>query len=283
MKEPTRVAQLDALLLDQEVLGHLEGHFTRALGLIVTPSLISRYQLELQCFLRALFYLNSTVVGLGTPGMLLRGLAYRGFPTPRRHARTATPSAFKAALPADVNGGRVGRRKQLAFLAIASTLLPWLWGRLRPIIQNEIWRSRSRDLWGRRLWSAAGNLDSVINVASLAQFLLFLKGGRYRSILERLLGIHLRRARHGPNGLSSKSGWAQGRGGASDRTRNPNEDGVISSSKHRFPLSSVTATGQRLDALGVGLDFVSQQLAWEEANRQVWGTRPRDCSIASAC
>ncbi|KAJ2383972.1 peroxisome assembly protein (Peroxin-2) [Coemansia sp. RSA 2603] len=160
-----RVNKLDADILDSELTDMLREPLAKATSLL-HPGFIDSHRLEVDAAIRALLFVLS--VGShrrATYGQALQNLTYRG-------------------------GGR-WRLHVLGLLTIGGG---YVWGRVAQYMSFNGWAD-ARTGVRRHLWRAMRWLERAARVASLANLLVFLGSGQYRSVVERLLGLRLVNAR----------------------------------------------------------------------------------------
>ncbi|KAK9915274.1 hypothetical protein WJX75_006921 [Coccomyxa subellipsoidea] len=163
-----RASQLDAARLDNELTSMLREQFMRIFSLF-QPRLITALQPELTLFLDFLIYRFTVWSGRPTPGSALMNLRYRN-ERPAVPSGQRVPGAVKPLLPPGT-WGRSGLEDQLA--------------------ATQHWGDQPRRSPGRIMWRNMRWAETAFKLASLLNFLLFLRFGRYRSVLERLLGARL--------------------------------------------------------------------------------------------
>jgi len=172
-----RVGQVDAELLDEELLELLKGQVGEALkyfGSHITDNWGPEILLSLRCILFKLTIWDQNA----SYGAHLQGLRYTD-------ARSSAPNRpppkpwQKAAYGLVTIGGRYAWTKWESYL-LAS--------------QEDYTRPESPQL--KFLSSLTERLNSAHDVASLASFLVFLVNGRYRTITDRLLRLRLTPTSH---------------------------------------------------------------------------------------
>lgn len=192
-----RVAQLDAGRLDQELAGMLQGQLSKAFTFF-RPGLLTALQPELTLVLDLQIFGCSVWMGRPTPGASLMNLRYRN----ERATAAAGPSLLAGDTP-HVTGwqaaGRTGvegpglTRGQRTFYGLF-ILGRYGWARLHMLLDDWHWRRNSDDSpssWGARGWRIMQRTETALRLASVANLLVFLRRGVYRSISERVLGARL--------------------------------------------------------------------------------------------
>jgi peroxin-2 len=159
-----RVNQLDAQRLDDEVYEILKGQFVQAFSLFHT-SLIDRFQPEVNAILSFVIFRLSTFESASSYGDKLENLVYR----------------------VNGTGARVAAKQRILYGAV---LIGggWLWARANRFVTNEGWGDSPVGSLKRRAWALLGHLETVWKLGSLVNFVMFLYNGRYRSLLDLLLG-----------------------------------------------------------------------------------------------
>ncbi|KAI9217989.1 Pex12 amino terminal region-domain-containing protein, partial [Blastocladiella britannica] len=189
-----RVGQLDAALLDAQLLSILREPLDTALGLFkasFTP-ILAKYNPELTAAFQLLLLSLSLYRSGATYGLRLQNLTYR----PSTDAPRATVGLT---------------RRQTVMHALLTVGLPWFWTRATQYMADHHWGSSSPhhnddeiesdgNGWWRRYvisarsaramaWKAALLAEPVWSAAALANFVRFLATGRYRSLPDRILGL----------------------------------------------------------------------------------------------
>lgn len=172
-----RVGQVDAELLDEELLQLLKGQVADGLKYFGSH-IVDNYTPEILLGLRLVLFKLSIWNNNASYGAHLQGLRYTD-------ARTSAPDRpppkkwQKAAYGAITIGGRYAWTKWEEHLLAA---------------QEDYTRPQSEAL--KLAARVTEHLDSAHDVASLASFLLFLVNGRYRTLTDRLLRLRLTPTSH---------------------------------------------------------------------------------------
>lgn len=222
-----RASQLDAARLDVELTAMLREQFMKIFSLF-QPRIISALQPELTLLLDFLVFKFSVWSGKPTPGSALMNLRYRderSVAQPGRHHHTAqvevhpsgqhgpshaaahsNPAAGtddsrvrRAAGPVGRQvAGRSGmegpgpKKGQQTLYGLAMVLGRYAWGRLDQMAAAQQWQDGTAPGTQRRsLWVAVRWAETVFKLGSLANFIVFLRYGKYRSLLERVLRMRL--------------------------------------------------------------------------------------------
>ncbi|EIN10323.1 hypothetical protein PUNSTDRAFT_99756, partial [Punctularia strigosozonata HHB-11173 SS5] len=159
-----RVGQLDAELLDQELVQVLQQPLANALGL-VNPTWKTRFTPELQLLLHLVLYKLSVWDTGASYGAKLQGLRYQ---------------------PSDIRSPRT----RLAHGAL-TVLLPYLHALLRARALSSAWPEAPASDPRRRAWDALSRAESAHALLALVNFVGFLWNGRYRTLADRLLRLRL--------------------------------------------------------------------------------------------
>ncbi|KAI0068815.1 hypothetical protein BV25DRAFT_1792517 [Artomyces pyxidatus] len=168
-----RVGQLDAELLDQELVHILRDPLSKALGL-VHSSLKTRFDPELSLVIQLTLYRLSVWNGGASYGAKLQDLKYG-----------ASKSSAASGLP-----------RRLLFIHGALTILiPYLHTRIRGHALSKAWPDAPSSDRRRKAWELLARLETVHGIVALGSFISFLWDGRYRTLVDRLLGMQLVPAR----------------------------------------------------------------------------------------
>ncbi|PPQ83281.1 hypothetical protein CVT25_004020 [Psilocybe cyanescens] len=168
-----RVGQLDSELLDQELAQLLQEPINKALSLI-SSSFRSRFELELSLLIKLTLYKLSVWNTGATYGAKLQDLRYV---VPDIASKRLTPSG----LP----------RKTLLLHGTLTLLLPYLHNRFRSHALSHAWPDTPSSDYRRKLWDALGSAESIHGLLGLVNFVAFLWGGRYRTLVDRVLQMSL--------------------------------------------------------------------------------------------
>ncbi|KAH8916246.1 hypothetical protein BT69DRAFT_1287929, partial [Atractiella rhizophila] len=195
----SRISQLESLLYDKEIEVILREPVWNALAL-VKNSFKTNFEPELTLFLRlVVLYTALFSKQRGTYGQQLGNLRYVNAASMSSHTFSildATPS-----------------RSKLHSLVLLSTLPSYLYTRLQEHMIRHSWgdepspilkitydrstgrlrltRRWPRGGWKRILYELSGRLEKVWLVAEFVNFAVFLKAGKYASLIDRLLGLRL--------------------------------------------------------------------------------------------
>eukprot|EP00242_Pyramimonas_sp_CCMP2087_P001461 CAMPEP_0198233678 /NCGR_PEP_ID=MMETSP1445-20131203/116364_1 /TAXON_ID=36898 /ORGANISM="Pyramimonas sp., Strain CCMP2087" /LENGTH=375 /DNA_ID=CAMNT_0043914379 /DNA_START=112 /DNA_END=1239 /DNA_ORIENTATION=- len=179
-----RVSQLDAGRLDAELSELLREQFTRVFSPSGTAAHLKSSP-ETLLFVELLIFVLSVGRGRATPGASLLNLRYRDQRAKGDGGRTGIEGP----------GLSLPQRIALGFLTVGGR---YFWSRLGTFAVNEGWsvQSTTRQGWTnwqvmRAIWQVMRAMEGWHKAASLANFLLFLKNGWYRSLAERLVRARL--------------------------------------------------------------------------------------------
>ncbi|EJD01396.1 uncharacterized protein FOMMEDRAFT_111183 [Fomitiporia mediterranea MF3/22] len=172
-KRVLRVGQLDAELLDEELVQILQEPLTKAFG-IVNSALRSKLEPELALIIRLTLYKFSMWDLGATYGAKLQDLRYHYSKSP---AGKLAPSG----LP----------KRILASHALLTVLIPYLHNKLRGHALSNAWPDTPTTDKRRKAWNIITQLESLHSAAALLGFVVFLWNGRYRTLADRLLSLQL--------------------------------------------------------------------------------------------
>jgi len=181
--EVSRVAQLDAVLLQDELLSLLRTQLDAATEHLPETwrSALGRFNPEVIAALKLLIWSFSVRINEPLPGDQLLNLRYRNealFDKP--HLRGLWY------LPADAP-----TRLQRLGHGFGHVFVPMLWERAQEHALLNSWTSLEEDDWRRRVAEWMEKAERVYTVASAANLVVFLFEGTYRSVLERFLRLRV--------------------------------------------------------------------------------------------
>ncbi|KAI0251291.1 Pex12 amino terminal region-domain-containing protein [Lactifluus subvellereus] len=167
-----RVGQLDAELLDVELVNLLRDPLSKALGL-VDSTLKSRFEPELSLFIQLTLYRLSVWATGASYGAKLQDLKYT--------------------IPAIDGCGVSSRlpRKALLVHGALTIVLPYIHSRLRGHALSKAWPDAPSSDRRRKAWVLMTTLETTHAAVALVSFVAFLWDGRYRTTADRLLGMRL--------------------------------------------------------------------------------------------
>ncbi|KDQ64645.1 hypothetical protein JAAARDRAFT_167135 [Jaapia argillacea MUCL 33604] len=168
-----RVGQLDAELLDQELVHLLQEPLTKALSLI-NSSLRARFEPELSLIIQLTLYKLSIWNTGASYGAKLQDLRYT---VPHSIARSLAPSGLPRII--------------LLLHGTLTVLVPYLHNRLRSHALSHSWPDAPSSDGRRKAWELLTRLESIHTVLGLVNFVAFLTNGRYRTLADRLFGLSL--------------------------------------------------------------------------------------------
>eukprot|EP00775_Hariotina_reticulata_P013226 gene13226-13357_t len=137
---------------------------------------VSALEPELNLLLSLLVYWLSVWRGRATPGSDLMNLRYRD---------------------ERVHGGRSGlqgpglSQQQKVAYAVGFVALPYIWSRLNRHAAQQEWGQQPGDLAGMRAWKLLRAADAAHKLAMLINLWIFLYQGKYRTLVERVIGARL--------------------------------------------------------------------------------------------
>lgn len=177
-----RVNQVDAARLDVEMTGMLREQLVKVFAL-VQPGLLAEYEPELNAILEFLVWRFSIWLDRPTPGNGLMNLRYRD------------ERAFKALSRARlVRTGLEGpglTTRQKLLMCLLTIGGRYAWARLSTLSAFRRWGDRERGSLSWRAWGLLQRVESAVRISSFVNLLIFLRTGRYQSLVERLLGARL--------------------------------------------------------------------------------------------
>ena len=163
----SRVAQLDAQMLDRELSSIFAGRVVGALEHAI-PDVGRRFKHEIRAALDMAIFGSTVLRNRPTPGMRLNHLMFS----------EATSVS------------RVSRRKRVAYV-LGSILIRWSWSKLLDRSANEMWSEAPRGSWQRYVATIIRRTETFVSVFTLANMIFFLRYGTFRSVFERILGIRM--------------------------------------------------------------------------------------------
>ncbi|KAI9063169.1 peroxisomal biogenesis factor 2 [Trametes sanguinea] len=173
----TRVGQVDAELLDAELVQLLKEPLAKALGL-ANSTLKAQLEPELALLIHIVLYMFSVWDQGASYGAKLQGLKYL---PPKATSRFLSPSG----LPAST----------LLLHSTLTILVPYAHNRLRAHALSNAWPDAPSSDRRRKAWELLTRVESLHGLAALLNFVFFLWNGRYRTLSDRLLGLRLVAAR----------------------------------------------------------------------------------------
>ncbi|KAI9205756.1 Pex12 amino terminal region-domain-containing protein [Polychytrium aggregatum] len=172
-----RVAQLDADVLDSELIGTLKDNLMQVLA-PWKSSWTDRLEPEINAVLESLIYGLAMSTFGSSYGEALENLKYRN---ELKHA------AANEHLPIDARLSRL----QIVLRGLLTIGGHWAWTRLTRYTTTQEWSQRDESDIRFRLWGWMQSCEVLFKAVSLVNFLAFLYGGRYRTVVDRLLGARL--------------------------------------------------------------------------------------------
>ena len=162
-RQVMRVAQLDALLLDEEVQRVLSGQIASIFKFFKTNP-FEALRLEFEFSIQTMMFLLSIRRNVPSPGNLLQNLHY----VPIRLSRT---------------------QKSVYFLL--GVLGPYMWKKWNQKLTIEGWGGEPSDSFKAKAYRFSRTLDTILKALNTVNFLVFLYNGKYRAILDRILRMQL--------------------------------------------------------------------------------------------
>lgn len=181
-----RVSQVDAARLDGELVDVLGNQLTRVVDAArattrgrATDTKSTR---EMRLALDLALFACTTGVNRATPGQELMNLRFRD-------ERTTTTS--RATLKTGVEGDGLSVAQRLVYGSV-KCVAAYAWGSWqRKMLREKFDEEEDASCWRRRAWSWSRAAENYYTLASFVNFCVFLRHGRYPTLLERVLGARL--------------------------------------------------------------------------------------------
>ena len=170
-----RVNQTDAAYLDSELMQLLQAQLKK-IFVYFSYNVVDTFRPEMDAFFFLLVYRFTIHMDRPTPGSKLQGLTYTNglrFRLSDGHNDIVRPL----------------QRWQKAGYALLSIGGGWAWSRLGRFATARNWSGEPESDIHHRIWRVMQRLETAFKICTLANMLHFLAGGRYRSVVERLLGM----------------------------------------------------------------------------------------------
>ncbi|KAI8817923.1 Pex12 amino terminal region-domain-containing protein [Fimicolochytrium jonesii] len=172
-----RVSQLDAELLDGELTGILRDQLLSVFSLFKS-SVKEKFEPEIMALLHFVMYQLSIYSTGATYGLQLQNLKYRD---ESRHKGRLEVSSADAPLS----------KRQKLLHALLCIVGPWGWLRLNRYATTQGWSEMHEASWYNKIWHSLQKFENWYRGLSLLNLLVFLYNGRYRSLVDRILGMRL--------------------------------------------------------------------------------------------
>ncbi|CEH12776.1 Predicted E3 ubiquitin ligase [Ceraceosorus bombacis] len=173
-----RVSQLDAELLDSELTTMLLDPLMSSLSLIA-PRLPDSLGPEIRATLELALWRFSILAQSATYGAMLQNLKYRNEWAHRARGLQSTARDAPLAM------------WQLLLHPILTIGVPYAHARLERDMTGRNFSERSSDDWRRKIWNGMDAWGRLHAALALANFVIFLGDGKYRTLTDRLLGMRL--------------------------------------------------------------------------------------------
>jgi len=161
-----RTRQLDAGLLDHELVRFLQDPLTGALGSF-NSSLRTRFDPELTLAIQLILYYLSVYTAGASYGAKLQDIRYRTHTTTHPSKRT------------------------LAIHSSLTILIPYIHVRIRRHALSNAWPEAPTSSMRRKTWELISKIEVTHTTLVLACFIAFLYDGRYATLTERILRLRL--------------------------------------------------------------------------------------------
>lgn len=171
-----RVKQFDALFLDTELFKILSASLSQIFA-IYKPEVILSYKPEWQAVLQGILFCFTILQNKPSVGSQLLGLHYV-------NADSMSRENSSGVVPAELSV------KQRALYGLFNVIGSWVWTRMRDYIAAQDW-STSEVTWKKRAAQITSKLQSIWQFATLVNFVMFLRQGQYRTLVERFLRMRL--------------------------------------------------------------------------------------------
>ncbi|CAG8657978.1 8119_t:CDS:2 [Ambispora leptoticha] len=175
-----RVSQLDADSLDNELFGLLKEQLLTAFGLFSAKT----FEPELLALLQLVLYRFSIYESGATYGAQLQNLKYRN---EKRHVVQSTSADDPLSKFQRISYGAMTIGGQ------------YVWMRLNRLMTAQGWGEFAENDIRRVFWKFMQKIENIYRTLSLANFLIFLYDGKYRSLIDRILFMRLVYARRTTN------------------------------------------------------------------------------------
>lgn len=184
-----RVSQVDAARLDGELLDVLGNQLTRVVDAArattrgrATDTKSTR---EMRLALDLALFACTTGVNRATPGQELMNLRFRDERT------TTSTTTSCAAMKTGVEGEGLSVAQRLAFGSV-KCVAAYAWGSWqRKMLREKFDEEEDALCWRRRAWSWSRAAENCYTLASFVNFCVFLRHGRYPTLVERALSARL--------------------------------------------------------------------------------------------
>ncbi|CAD6900970.1 unnamed protein product [Tilletia controversa] len=180
-----RVNQLDAELLDEELVGLLLEPLKTALANI-KATLPSDLEPELFLLLRLVLYKLSIWDNGATYGAMIQNLKYRNEWAHRGGLQSTSRDISLSSL-------------QLTLYPFLTIILPWAHTRAERSMISRSFSDMPLNDPRRIIWAGLDRAQKFWSVAALINFAAFLGDGKYRTLVDRILGMRLTYARRAMN------------------------------------------------------------------------------------
>jgi peroxin-2 len=182
-----RVNQMDAHQLDSELV-HILSH--EALSQVfhhLPQHLVEARKPELEALLNLAIYCFSVCRDVPTPGNKLQNLKYRN----ERHPDLSSKATAKLALMNSTSPVFKLSIFQKVGYGVCFVGMPWLWARWSNAMTYQGWGGFPEGSRERKIYLFCRYLEIAFRSFSVLNFLVFLVDGKYRSLVERILGMRL--------------------------------------------------------------------------------------------
>jgi peroxin-2 len=192
-----RVNQLDALVLDNEVAMLLLQQFKRIFvnSHFVTRETYDAYEPEADLIVWLILYSGSILLNRPTPGNIFMSLKYRN---------NAMFQSKRSRGAMTLLGDEPTIRQRILWITLTA-IVPYCWLRLKRFMQQWGW-SQEKDeedfedddktgyiwhVWKHRFYNLCTIFESIYQMSRFINFILFLRVGEFRSLVDRILQMRL--------------------------------------------------------------------------------------------
>ncbi|EFJ49149.1 hypothetical protein VOLCADRAFT_104358 [Volvox carteri f. nagariensis] len=139
---------------------------------------------ELRAVLSLMVFCLSVWAGRATPGSELLNLRYRD------ERAVAAGKQQHLVGPSGVGGPGLSLPQRVV-LGLGTAVLPYTWSRLCRTAHEGDWAESEAGSWRRIAWRGMRWCEAAVTAAAAVNSWVFLVGGNYRSLMERLVGARL--------------------------------------------------------------------------------------------
>jgi peroxin-2 len=157
------------------VCAHIQPH-THTLINNTHTQVTATFGPELDALFRTVIFSYSIWINHPTPGSTFQNLIYTD-------ASAGTNPSSPKPIPLT--------RRQRVFHALLNVLIPWMWARAGHVLSSWGWGELGGRNWRKKVWIVYQRTEAAFKHICLANFLLFLANGRYRTVSDRLVKMRM--------------------------------------------------------------------------------------------